>query len=149
MVRRLVQVILFCAAIGVAPHLSVGEKIDEFAVVGRQMLATINSEFTARITTHGAMRITEMTDVCEKFPFAGKTWDQANRMLKAAGQKFDLIPYEGPTSKPNQFAGGVVLANDGFAYSAVFNITLQASMQTAGGRTIESVVYCNVLTRSL
>lgn len=148
-VRTLVQIAVLFAAAGLAPQLSVEEKVNPFSADGRQMLATIKSELAIRQRAHGALRITEMTQVCEQFPIVGKTLDQANSMLKAAGQKPDLWPHTGPTSKPNQFAGGLVIESDGFAYSAVFNITLGVSAPTSAGRTIESVDYCNVLTRSL
>jgi len=147
MVRRLLKAFLFIAALGTMHGLKAENNHDDFNMIGREVLVKIQSQFRVEKQAHGAMRILDMTDSCKKLPLVGKTTEQANKILKAAGQKGDLFPHTGPTSKPNELVGGLVLENDGFAYSAVFNIILQTSKLKGG--TIDSVIYCNVLTRSL
>jgi hypothetical protein len=147
MVRRLLKAFIFIATLGAVHGLKAENNYDDFNIIGREVLVEIQSQFRAEKQAHGAMRILDMTESCKKLPLVRKTTEQANKILKAAGQKIDLFPHTGPTSKPNELVGGLVLENDDFAYSAVFNIILQASKLKGG--TIDSVIYCNVLTRSL
>lgn len=147
MVRSLLKTFMFTAALVAVYGMKAENNNDDFSIIGRQVLAKIQSQFKAEKQAHGAMRILDMTESCKKLPLVGKSTEQANKILRAAGQKFDLFPNTGPTSKPNELVGGLALETDGFAYSAVFNIILQTSKLKGGA--IDSVIYCNVLTRSL
>jgi hypothetical protein len=147
MVRGLLKAFILTGALVALYGMKAENNNDDFNTVGRQTLAKIQSQFRAEKQAHGAMRILDMTESCKKLPLVGKSVEQANKILRAAGQKSDLSPNTGPASKPNELVGGLVLENDGFAYSAVFNIILKTSKLKGG--TIDSVIYCNVLTRSL
>jgi hypothetical protein len=138
---------MFMAALGGTPGAMAGSRSGDVRGIGGEVLAKILRRFKAEKQAHGAMRIVDMTDLCRTFPLAGKTAGEANAILKAAGQKFDLVPNRGPGAGPDELAGGLVLENDGFAYSAVFNIRLHATKGKGG--IIDAVVDCNVVTRSL
>jgi len=146
-VRHTLGTVVFIAAMGGVHSASAGNGSDDVHRIGRDVRASIRNQFKAETQAHGAMRILDMTDSCRKLPLVGKTVDEANTILKAAGQSFDLLPNHDPGAKLNELVGGMVLENDDLAYSAVFNIRLHATQRKGG--TIDSVVYCNVLTRSL
>lgn len=140
-------IIIFMAALGSLHCARAENGADDAYRSGREVLAKIRNQFKAEKQAQGAMRIIDMTGFCSTLPLVGKTTEEANNMLKAAGQTFDLLPNHDPAAKPNELVGGLVLENDGFAYSAVFNIRLHATKRTGG--TIDAVIGCNVVTRSL
>lgn len=146
-VRHALRTVMFVAALGGTHRAGADSGADDVHRIGRDLRASIHNQFKADMQAHGAMRIVDMTDSCRKLPLVGKTVAEANDILKAAGQSFDLLPNRDPGAKPNELVGGMALENDGLAYSAVFNIRLHATRRKGG--TIDALVSCNVLTRSL
>ena len=96
-----------------------------------------------------AQRIYELTSECKRLNLTGRPVTEVNKVLRAAGQKFDLIKESSPTAGSGDLVGGIVLAK-GTLYSAVFNIVLVAPLPRKGGeRNVEAVKLCNVLSNSL
>lgn len=120
----------------------------ELKTEGVQFRAKIQAVFE-KMQREDAQRIYELTSECERLNLTGRPVTEVNKILRAAGQKFDLIKELSPTAGPDDLVGGIVLAK-GTLYSAVFNIVLVAPLPKKGGeRKVEAVRICNVLSNSL
>ncbi len=112
---------------------------------GAQLKQRITSAYK-KLQGEGAKRSYDLTAECASLNLAGRPVDEVNRVLLAAGQMFDLSKSRSPEIGPDDLVGGIIMST-GPGYSAVFNIVLRAPMPTdGGGRKVESVKLCNVLS---
>jgi hypothetical protein len=114
-------------------------------VEGENFRASIDAAFKAQKTFQ---RFHDVTDVCRNARLEGKTVDYVNRLLHAAGQKFDLQRASGSTARPDDLVGGFGLVS-GLTYGSALTIILQAPFPAKDGpRTVASVRQCLIVSTS-
>lgn len=113
---------------------------------GKEFRTKIEAAFKAEKTFH---RFYDVTDVCRNSKLEGRTVDEVNNLLRAAGQKFNLEQAGGSTARPDDLVGGFSLVS-GLTYGSALTITLQAPFPAKNGtRTVASVRQCLIVSTSL
>ncbi len=94
-------------------------------------------------------RFLDITDVCKKAGLEGKTVDEVNLILRAAGQDTDLVRGAGTTAQQDDLVGGFLLVK-GLSYGSVLNIVLQAPFPPQGGtRRVAGPRLCLIVSTNL
>ena len=113
---------------------------------GKHFRARIEAAFKAGKTFQ---RFQDVTDVCRHAGLEGKTVADVNRLLRAAGQTFDLARAHGSTARPDDLVGGFGLVS-GLAHGSALTIVLRAPLPAKNGtRTVAGVRQCLIVSTSL
>ena len=113
---------------------------------GKNFRISIETAFKAEKTFQ---RFQDVTDVCRNSHLEGRSVNEVNRLLHAAGQKFDLVQASGSTAQPDELVGGFGLVS-GLAYGSALTIVLRAPFPTKNGtRTVADVRRCLIVSTSL